>query len=75
VLKHKFNLVITRELITNMEIDTSKQLLDIMKRLGKTKAFIITGKSLSGKTPVIKDIVKDLGSAHGGTFNSIGAHA
>jgi hypothetical protein len=47
----------------------------VIKELGGTKAFIITGRSLYEKTPVIKNIEKSLGSAHGGTFSKIGQHA
>ncbi|KAH8622555.1 hypothetical protein IG631_22830 [Alternaria alternata] len=54
---------------------TSNQLSDVIAELGATKAFIITGRSLYEKTPVIKDIEKALGSAHGGTFSKIGQHA
>ncbi|EUC31229.1 hypothetical protein COCCADRAFT_101797 [Bipolaris zeicola 26-R-13] len=54
---------------------TSNQLLDVITELGATKAFIITGRSLYEKTPVIKNIEKTLGSAHGGTFSKIGQHA
>ncbi|KAF1937892.1 alcohol dehydrogenase [Clathrospora elynae] len=54
---------------------TSNQLLDVVAELGATKAFIITGRSLYEKTPVIKKIEKTLGSAHGGTFSKIGQHA
>ena len=56
-------------------LGTSKRLPDVIAELGATKAFIITGKSLYEKTPVIKDIETTLGSAHGGTFNKIGQHA
>jgi 3-oxoacid CoA-transferase len=48
---------------------------DVIAELGGTKGFIITGRSLYEKTPVIKDIEKSLGSAHGGTFSKIGQHA
>jgi hypothetical protein len=54
---------------------TSNQLSDVVAELGGTKAFIITGRSLYEKTPVIKDIEKSLGSVHGGTFSKIGQHA
>ncbi|KAI4674640.1 uncharacterized protein J4E84_010510 [Alternaria hordeiaustralica] len=54
---------------------TSSQLSDVIAELGATKAFIITGRSLYEKTPVIKNIEKTLGSAHGGTFSKIGQHA
>ncbi|RYN93470.1 hypothetical protein AA0119_g9451 [Alternaria tenuissima] len=54
---------------------TSNQLSDVIAELGATKAFIITGRSLYEKTPVIKNIEKALGSAHGGTFSKIGQHA
>ncbi|KAI4641022.1 uncharacterized protein J4E78_010498 [Alternaria triticimaculans] len=54
---------------------TSSQLSDVIAELGATKAFIITGRSLYEKTPVIKNIEKALGSAHGGTFSKIGQHA
>jgi 3-oxoacid CoA-transferase len=50
-------------------------LSDVIKELGGTKAFIITGRSLYEKTPVIKNIEKSLGTAHGGTFSKIGQHA
>jgi hypothetical protein len=58
-----------------MSSGTSKQLSDVIAELGATKAFIITGRSLYEKTPVIKNIEKSLGSAHGGTFSKIGQHA
>jgi 3-oxoacid CoA-transferase len=54
---------------------TSSQLSDVIAELGGTKGFIITGRSLYEKTPVIKNIEKSLGSAHGGTFSKIGQHA
>ena len=54
---------------------TSKQLADVVSELGGSKVFIITGRSLYEKTPVIKDIEKSLGSVHGGTFSKIGQHA
>ena len=54
---------------------TSGQLSDVIKELGGIKGFIITGRSLYEKTPVIKNIEKSLGSAHGGTFSKIGQHA
>lgn len=54
---------------------TSNQLSDVVTELGGTKAFIITGRSLYEKTPVIKNIEKSLGSMHGGTFSKIGQHA
>ena len=54
---------------------TSNQLSDVIAELGGTKGFIITGRSLYEKTPVIKNIEKSLGSAHGGTFSKIGQHA
>ncbi|KAF1975712.1 alcohol dehydrogenase [Bimuria novae-zelandiae CBS 107.79] len=54
---------------------TSKQLSDVVSELGGSKAFIITGRSLYEKTPVIKDIEQSLGSVHGGTFSKIGQHA
>lgn len=56
-------------------IGTSSQLSDVIAELGGTKGFIITGRSLYEKTPVIKDIEKSLGIAHGGTFSKIGQHA
>lgn len=54
---------------------TSNQLSDVVAELGGTKAFIITGRSLYEKTPVIKNIEKALGAVHGGTFSKIGQHA
>ena len=56
-------------------LGTSNQLSDVIAELGGTKGFIITGRSLYEKTPVIKNIEKSLGSAHGGTFSKIGQHA
>jgi 3-oxoacid CoA-transferase len=57
------------------DLGTSSQLSDVIKELGGTRGFIITGRSLYEKTPVIKDIEKSLGPAHGGTFSKIGQHA
>jgi 3-oxoacid CoA-transferase len=59
----------------NEGIGTSNQLSDVITELGGTKGFIITGRSLYEKTPVIKEIEKSLGSLHGGTFSKIGQHA
>lgn len=39
------------------------------------KALIITGRSLDKKTDVVRKVEKILGSAHAGTFASIGQHA
>ncbi|KAL2062747.1 hypothetical protein VTL71DRAFT_5819 [Oculimacula yallundae] len=52
-----------------------KSLPDIISKLRGSKALIVTGKTLSTKTPVIKDIESLLGSTHVGTFNEIGQHA
>lgn len=54
---------------------TAKKLKDVIEKLGASKAFIITGQSLSTKTPVIKEAEESLGSSHVGTFNKIGQHA
>ncbi|KUJ09448.1 alcohol dehydrogenase IV [Mollisia scopiformis] len=54
---------------------TAKKLNEVIEKLGASKAFIITGQSLSTKTPVIKEAEASLGSAHVGTFNKIGQHA
>ncbi|TVY82971.1 Dehydrogenase [Lachnellula suecica] len=54
---------------------TSKNLLEIIGTLGASRAFIITGQSLSTRTPVIKQIEQSLGNAHVGTYNKIGQHA
>lgn len=62
-------------LVANCDKGTSSQLSDVIKELGGTKGFIITGRSLYEKTPVIKNVEKSLGSAHGGTFSKIGQHA
>ncbi|KAH6705402.1 hypothetical protein BKA61DRAFT_646467 [Leptodontidium sp. MPI-SDFR-AT-0119] len=54
---------------------TAKKLDEVIAKLGASKAFIITGQSLSTRTPVIKDAEASLGKAHVGTFNKIGQHA
>ncbi|CAL3971123.1 hypothetical protein PZA11_007458 [Diplocarpon coronariae] len=54
---------------------TAKKLDEAIAKIGAKKAFIITGQSLSTKTPVIKDAEASLGSAHVGTFTQIGQHA
>ncbi|PBP23457.1 alcohol dehydrogenase IV [Diplocarpon rosae] len=54
---------------------TAQKLDEVIAKIGTTKAFIITGRSLSTKTPVIKDAEAALGSAHVGTFSKIGQHA
>ncbi|KAK2624881.1 hypothetical protein QTJ16_006074 [Diplocarpon rosae] len=54
---------------------TAQKLDEVIAKIGTTKAFIITGRSLSTKTPVIKDAEAALGSAHVGTFTKIGQHA
>jgi len=54
---------------------TTGQLRDVITQLGGTKAFVVTGRSLYEKTPVIKNVEKLLGDMHGGTFYKIGQHA
>ncbi|KAG9204075.1 hypothetical protein G6514_001711 [Epicoccum nigrum] len=54
---------------------TTSQLRDVITQLGGTKAFVVTGRSLYEKTPVIKNVEKLLGDMHGGTFYKIGQHA
>ncbi|KAK9446550.1 dehydrogenase [Limtongia smithiae] len=54
---------------------TSKDMKSLMARMGVSKAFIITGQSLSLRTPVVKDIECALADAHVGTYNKIGQHA
>lgn len=54
---------------------TTGQLRDVITQLGGTKAFVVTGRSLYEKTPVIKNIEKLLGNMHGGTFYKTGQHA
>ncbi|CZR63053.1 related to Lactaldehyde reductase [Phialocephala subalpina] len=56
-------------------LGTAKKLNEVVGKLGASKAYIITGQSLSTKTPVIKDAEASLGSMHVGTFNKIGQHA
>jgi len=56
-------------------LGTIKRLPEVVSKLGGSKAIIITGQSLSTKTPVIKDVEKILGKHHVGTFNSIQQHA
>ncbi|RDL29915.1 uncharacterized protein BP5553_10542 [Venustampulla echinocandica] len=54
---------------------TGKTLANVISTLGASRAFIITGQSLSTRTPVIKEIEKSLGNSHVGTFNKIAQHA
>jgi len=56
-------------------LGTINRLPEVISKLGGSKAIIITGQSLSTKTPVIKEIEKLLGDLHVGTFNSIQQHA
>ncbi|KAL3426723.1 maleylacetate [Phlyctema vagabunda] len=53
---------------------TANNLKETIKKIGASKAFIITGNSLATKTPVIADIERTLGDAHAGTFSGIGQH-
>lgn len=53
----------------------TKSLLDVLSHLGVSKAFIITGKSLEEKTPVIKNLEKVLSLAHAGTYSGVREHA
>ncbi|KAK0105610.1 hypothetical protein ONS95_004141 [Cadophora gregata] len=54
---------------------TAKKLDEVISKIRASKAFIVTGQSLSTRTPVIKDAEASLGQAHVGTFNKIGQHA
>ncbi|KAG8743614.1 hypothetical protein FRC10_011677 [Ceratobasidium sp. 414] len=49
------------------------QLPETIKKLGGTRALILTGKSVS-KSPVFEDTSKALGSAHVASFTDIGQH-
>ena len=52
----------------------NEHLLDCLPS-STSKAFIITGSSLSNKTPLIKQTESLLGSKHAGTFSNIKQHA
>ncbi|KAF3046408.1 hypothetical protein E8E12_007920 [Didymella heteroderae] len=54
---------------------TTSQVKEVIAQLGGTKAFVVTGRSLYEKTPVIKNVEKYLNEMHGGTFYKIGQHA
>jgi alcohol dehydrogenase class IV len=49
------------------------QLPETIKKLGASRALILTGKSVS-KSPVFEDVSKILGSAHVASFTDIGQH-
>ncbi|EEP81691.1 predicted protein [Uncinocarpus reesii 1704] len=51
------------------------KLPQLLSDLGVSKAFIITGKSLREKTPVIADLENVLGRAHAGTYSGVRQHA
>src|SRR6266536_1784982 len=55
----------------DVEAGTRNTLKEVISKLGCSKAYIITGKSLDEKTPVIREIEKILGPAHAGTFSKI----
>ncbi len=48
---------------------------EIVKELNKQKVFVITGRSLATKTPVVDALLHDLGPLHAGTFAEMGQHA
>ncbi|KAF2403303.1 maleylacetate reductase [Trichodelitschia bisporula] len=50
-----------------------KHLLSVLPT-PSSKAYIITGKSLATKTPLIKAVEQRLGTHHAGTFSSLSAH-
>ncbi|KAF2627837.1 alcohol dehydrogenase [Macroventuria anomochaeta] len=54
---------------------TTSQLRSVVTQLCGTKAFVVTGQSLYEKTPVLKNVEKQLDDMHGGTFYKIGQHA
>ncbi|PWN49386.1 Dehydroquinate synthase-like protein [Violaceomyces palustris] len=53
----------------------SKTLPESVRKLGKTKVLILTGKTLATKTDVVSKVEKALGDYHGATFYEIGEHA
>lgn len=50
------------------------RLADEVKRLGRSRALVITGQSLATKTDVIEKVAQALGSYHAGTFPGIHQH-
>ncbi|EZF23788.1 hypothetical protein H112_03569 [Trichophyton rubrum D6] len=47
----------------------------VVSELGGSKAFIITGRSLNEKTPVIKELEGLLADSHAGTYAGVRQHA
>ncbi|EGD98533.1 alcohol dehydrogenase [Trichophyton tonsurans CBS 112818] len=47
----------------------------VVSELGGSKAFIITGRSLNEKTPVIKELEDLLADSHAGTYAGVRQHA
>ncbi|KAM5492259.1 hypothetical protein MaudMau93_001563 [Microsporum audouinii] len=56
-------------------IGSRATLSKVISKLGGSKAFIITGKSLNEKTPVIKELEEHLAGSHAGTYAGVRQHA
>lgn len=56
-------------------IGSRASLSKVISKLGGSKAFIITGKSLNEKTPVIKELEEHLAGSHAGTYAGVRQHA
>lgn len=64
-----------KRLQLTLNLGTTSQLRSVITQLGCEKAFVVTGRSLYEKTPIIKSVEKQLGDMHGGTYYKIGQHA
>jgi len=57
------------------EVPAVKALADEVERLGKTRCYVLSSRTLNRKTDVVSSIVSALGERCVGVFDSIGAHA
>ena len=47
----------------------------IVEELGARRAFVVTGRSVASKTPLVRELEGALGNRHAGTFGEMGQHA
>lgn len=56
-------------------LGSRSSLRKVVSELGGSKAFVITGRSLNEKTPVIKELEGLLADSHAGTYAGVRQHA
>jgi len=69
---HEFNLQPGQQVISG--IGSLDQLHRVVEKLGKSRAVVLTGNTLTTKTDLVKQVESELGEFHAGTFSGCQQH-